>query len=296
MKPIRVKERTTGRIITEKVYGDWMVKLLYGNSRKLLRNFLAKNAFVSALFGWWQKRGWTKKNISPFIKKYDVNVKEFEKSQFASFNDFFTRRLKKEARPLDKKSPALIPADGRYLFFPKISKDQLFPVKGHSLKLETLLKEAELAKIFDGGTMVVARLCPFDYHRFHFPVDGLASKAKLLNGPLYSVNPWALARCPSILIENKRYLTEIRSPSLGRVLMIEVGATCVGTVIQTYKEETFVHKGDEKGTFSFGASSLILLFEPNRLELDTDLLGSPYEIYCQMGQSLGSVKAQLTPF
>lgn len=288
MQPILVKDRKTGQIIEEQVFGDFAVKLLYGNSSSILREFLSKNPFVSRFYGWWQRGFWTKSSIQKFIQKYGLNTAEFEKQDFASFDEFFTRHLKEECRPLafgDK--VAVMPADARYRFFPSINGKEIFSIKGRGMALRDLLQDEILAEQFEGGSMVIARLCPVDYHRFHFPLSGKASPARLIPGPLYSVNPWALCCQPSILCENKRMVTTLENSHFGKVAYIEVGATCVGSIHQTYEANKIVAKGQEKGYFSFGGSCLILLFEKDRISFDADLCGSSLEIYCQMGQSLG---------
>ena len=137
--------------------------------------------------------------------------------------------------------------------------------------------------------MVMGRLCPSDYHRFHFPCDCTPGPARLINGWLFSVNPWAVRRNVHIFTQNKRAVTELDSKPFGKVLMVEIGATSVGSIQQTYTPGIPQLKGAEKGYFEFGASSLILLFPPGSLTLAPDLLSiSPHlEIRCLMGQELG---------
>lgn len=290
MDPILVKDRKTGQILEEQVFGAFAVRILYGKTKSLLREFICKNAFVSHFYGWWQKRPWTKSTVKKFIDKYHINKQEFTKENFSSFNDFFTRHLKEECRPITfGEKVAVMPADARYRFFPHIEQETVFKVKNNHMSLAKLLQDADLASTFEGGSMVIARLCPVDYHRFHFPVSGKASKARVVQGALYSVNPWALKCCPSVLYENKRALTLIENPHFGTVAYIEVGATCVGTIHQTYDSEKEILKGQEKGYFSFGGSCLILLFQKDKIVFDEDLASSEGEIYCQMGQSLGRV-------
>jgi phosphatidylserine decarboxylase len=147
-----------------------------------------------------------------------------------------------------------------------------FYVKGQEFDLGAFLQEEAWGKRYSEGSMVIVRLCPTDYHRFHFPIGGKAFQTQPIKGTLYSVNPVALARRLSILWENKRVVTEIESDDFGTVSMIEVGATCVGTIHQTYQPDTIVKKGDEKGYFSFGGSCIVLLFEKGRIEFETDLV------------------------
>ena len=155
--------------------------------------------------------------------------------------------------------------------------------------LETLLQDAALAKRFREGSLILSRLCPVDYHRYHFPVGGVAGSPKQINGPLFSVNPIALRQNIRIFTENKRAVTEIDSPEFGKVLMLEVGATCVGSFEYTYKPGP-VTKGQEKGYFKFGGSSTITIFEPNRIVLADDLVENSLkntELYAKIGDLMG---------
>ena len=138
--------------------------------------------------------------------------------------------------------------------------------------------------------MVIARLCPTDYHRFHFPVSGLPQNSQPIEGPLFSVNSLALSQRFSTLWENKRAMTQIESEEFGSVCMVEIGATCVGTIHQTFCPNRPVNKGDEKGYFSFGGSCVILLFEKGRIRFDADLVANSrqnLETRCLFGTSIG---------
>lgn len=297
MDKITFIDRITGRKEVEKVYGERFLKLLYDHKNaffsKCLLALTAKNPFASALFGWWQRQRWTARNIAPFIQKYGVDAQEFqnEVADFHSFNDFFIRRLKAEARPLAPgENVAIIPADGRYLFYPDIDAAEGFIVKGQKFQLADLLLNESLAAAYKHGTMVLARLCPTDYHRFHFCCDCLPSPSLQINGWLYSVNPMALRKNIAIFTENKRTISQLATKTFGTIIAVEIGATAVGTIVQTYTPNQPYRKGDEKGYFSFGGSSLILLFPPNTIQLDSDLIAATtqgLEIKCLMGQSLG---------
>ena len=141
--------------------------------------------------------------------------------------------------------------------------------------------------------MAIARLCPSDYHRFHFPCDGIPAKPRLINGLLYSVNPIALKKNVSILSENKRMITEIETDHFGTVLYIEIGATSVGSIRQTYTPDLKVKKGDEKGYFEFGGSCIALLFEKGRVTFDADLTANTQkgiETKANFGETLGTAQ------
>ena len=151
-----------------------------------------RNPLFSALYGWWQKQPITKRKIAPFIKNFHIDTSEFldDPTTFRSFNDFFIRKLKPSARPfsLDPKM-AIIPADGRYYFYQNIKEADGFLVKGEKFDLHSLLQDDPLAHRYAHGSMVLARLCPTDYHRYHFPCDCIPGPTRFINGWLYSVNP-----------------------------------------------------------------------------------------------------------
>jgi phosphatidylserine decarboxylase len=210
---------------------------------------------------------------------------------FNSFNDFFIRKLKPEARPIAEGDLiSILPADARYLFYQDLSQLDGFLVKGQRFCLKELLQDEALAGRYEGGSMVLARLCPTDYHRFHFPVDCIPGEPKLINGYLYSVNPIALKQNIDIFTMNKRVVTELETQHFGTIQFIEVGATNVGSINQTFTPHSPCYKGSEKGYFSFGASSLVLLFEPGCIVFDNDLIEATLhniEMLGLMGQSMG---------
>lgn len=298
-EPIFYVDRMTGTLCEEKVYFGELIAFLYGRSfwsRLLGRLFLygiARADLLSALFGWWNRQGWTRRKIAPFIKKYQVDPSEFADpiDSFASFDAFFTRKLKSESRPAVTDSRvALIPADARYLCYQNMQSAEGFLVKGQKFSLREFLQDDALAERYAEGALVIARLCPTDYHRFHFPFDCTAGNPRQINGYLYSVNPIAIRQNIHIFSQNKRCITQLESSLFGQVLFVEVGATNVGSIHQTYVPETVQPRGAEKGFFSFGASTLVLLFEPGKIKIAEDLLANSargVEVRCLWGQSLG---------
>lgn len=303
MVQIQYIDRQTRQQGTEEVYGGQSIKWLYKGMpsstkggrkpRPRIVDIIARLPILSILYGWWQNQPWTKRKVIPFIRKFGIDTSEFLNTpeSFRSFNDFFIRKLKREARPIPTgKDLAVIPADGRYRFIPHIEDAEGFIVKGQKFCLKDLLGSSTLAEEYAQGSMVMARLCPTDYHRFHFPCNGVPSESTVINGSLYSVNPLALGKNIDIYTQNKRAITTIESPEFGKVLYIEVGATNVGTIHETYTPNTPYEKGDEKGYFSFGGSALLILFQPNKIRFEQDLLdlsGIGLEVLCRMGQPLG---------
>lgn len=292
---IEYVDRKTGQRCTEKVYGEKLLQLLYGEGMwtrlfsYTLLPLLAHFSFFSHLYGWFQKRAASRSKVEPFIQEYGVDRSEFENKNFTSFNDFFIRKLKTECRPIvEGEKRAGLPADGRYLVYPSF---ETFCVKHTTFTLETFLQDEVLARRFSEGSLLIARLCPVDYHRFHFPCDGVAGEARAIQGPLYSVNPIALKQRIAILTQNKRVITEIETDAFGTVLYVEIGATAVGTVKQTFQPNERVKKGAEKGYFEFGGSCLVLLFEKGVIEFDRDLIRNTergLETLCRFGDSMGT--------
>ena len=145
--------------------------------------------------------------------------------------------------------------------------------------------------------MAIVRLCPSDYHRFHFPCDCVPGQTRLINGWLYSVNPLAIKNNLDIFTQNKRTLCELETNRFGKILYLEIGATNVGSIQQTYEPFEKQPKGAEKGYFEFGGSSLILLFAKGMIQFDQDLLDATeagLEMRCLMGQQMGVAADSLT--
>lgn len=290
MEPIRYFNRHTGTIQTEEVYGEGFLRWTYGHPLGAISlNAFVKRPFFSA---WYGRRMSTLKSaarVAPFIAKYGLDPTEFADApdSFRSFNEFFYRRLKPAARPVDPDEASVVfPADGRHLGFQCASAIGGVFVKGQKFDLAELLGDADLASKYADGTLVLSRLCPVDYHRFHFPGAGTPGDTRLIEGPLFSVSPIALRKRLSYLWTNKRTITPLQTEHFGTVLLLEIGATCVGTIRQTYSPGSPVEKGDEKGYFAFGGSSTITIFEPGTVTLEQDLAGHSSrqtELYAKVG-------------
>ena len=279
----------------EQVYGAAWMRWTYCNPiGRLALETLVKRPVFSRWYGWRMNRPGSRGKVLPFIRDFGLDVNEFADppESFRTFNEFFYRRFKPGARPIDADPAAVVfPADGRHLGFPDASKIEGVFVKGQRFDLPRLLGNTKLAARYEHATVVLSRLCPVDYHRFHFPLAGKPSGTILLNGPLYSVNPIALRRKLAYLWENRRTLAMLATEKFGTVLVLEIGATNVGSIVQTYRSGTTVAKGDEKGYFRFGGSSTLMLFEPGRVRLADDLIEqsrNQCELYARVGDRLGT--------
>ncbi len=293
-EPICFFNRYTQTLETERIYGEKWLRWSYETPLgRLAVAALLKRAWFSHWYGWRMNRPISARKVLPFIIDYGLDTEEFARDPlgFSSFNQFFYRALKKEARPIAPGDDvAVFAADGRHLAFSDVDAADGFYVKGMKFTLAALLGDESLAQTFAGGGMVISRLCPVDYHRFHFPVGGTPSDPRLINGCLFSVNPIALRRNAGYLVQNKRAVTLIASSRFGRVAMLEVGATCVGSIKNLFPAGRSVEKGAEKGFFTFGGSCVITIFEKGRIRFSEDVVTQSsrhVETYARMGDVLG---------
>jgi len=272
MQEIHYINNSTGKEEIEKVPGNGFLNFLYGGNPlgKMSLWLMVKRKFFSVAFGKYMSSSLSKSKIKPFIEKHKIDLSEYEKTSFEHFNEFFYRKIKKSARPIGK--GVVSPADGRVLVFPTISDTQKFYVKGSEFNLSTFLQDDDLANKFTNGSMLIVRLAPVDYHRYHFPVDGVPGQNKKIKGDYYSVSPIALRQKVEIFLQNKREYCVVKSDDYGKVLICDIGATLTAGIHQTYEANKQVKKGHEKGFFSFGGSTLIVLFEPKKVHFSQKLI------------------------
>ena len=293
-KPIKYIDRETGQVQIENVYGEKWLDWLYHNPvGEATLWTIAKRKIVTSLYGDQMEKPASADKIVPFIEEYDVDITIAQKQNFKSFNDFFIRQLKPEARPIVSDSLAVAsPADGKILAYENVSNSDFY-IKGFRFNVDSFLDNTELAKKYKDGSMIVFRLAPPDYHRYHFPLSGITASSNIkIDGDYYSVNPLALRKKAEIFWLNKREYGIIKSPIFDDVIMVEVGATMVGSMIQTYTSTT-VKKGQEKGYFKFGGSTVVLLFEKDQIKIDADLLtntANSLETTIKMGEQIAIKK------
>lgn len=279
---------------------DKILKLLYSSvpGRLVLKPLV--HPIISRIGGYCLNSPLSSLFIRPFIHSAGISLKGCERPAggfYRSFNAFFTRTLEEDARPFHQEPEVLCsPCDGLLSAYP-ISMERHFTVKHTDYTLARLLRDEKLARRYAGGTALVFRLTVSDYHRYSYIDSGLRSPYRRIKGVLNTVNPAAAASRP-IYKENTREYSLLRSRSFGTVLMMAVGAMMVGTIVNHHRDYTSldVFRGQEQGYFSFGGSTLILLFEPESVKIDGDILRNTsldIETKVTMGESIGRASAHV---
>lgn len=267
---------------------DKFLKKLYGTvcGRTAVR--ILTLPAISKLGGRILNSGISKFAISPFIAKNHIDMSEYEKQDYESYNDFFTRRIKKKRRPVNMSDDILIsPCDGK-LSVSRIDKDSVFTIKNSSYTVESLLRNKKLAKDFGGGYCFIYRLTVDDYHRYCYVDNGLKSRNFHIPGKLHTVNPAALDFA-DVYKENSREYTVMRTENFGDIVQMEVGAMMVGKIVN-YDDKGRVRRGEEKGYFEFGGSTVIVLVKRNTVSVRMDILKNMkdgYETKVKMGEDVG---------
>ena len=223
--------------------------------------------------------------IRPFIRRNRLDLTEYENEEYGSFNAFFIRQKREAFRRIDSNREHLIsPCDG-FLTVHRVSADSRFQIKGIEYSLEGLLADAALARRFEGGYCFIFRLTPRNYHRYCY-IDGGTKEAQVvLPGVLHCVRPVACDRYP-VYMQNSREYALIHTENLGDVVQMEVGAMLVGRICN-HPVDSAVRRGQEKGYFQFGGSTIVALFEKGRIAPD-ERMCSDEEVPVRMGEKIGT--------
>ena len=290
---IQFIDRKTKELITETPPAEGLLRFLYDNPfGKTALLPLAKRKFISDYYGRKMYQPSSTKKIESFVKQLNIDLSESQKSlsEFTSFNDFFYRKLKPNARPIEDGFVA--PGDGKLLAFENISDVAHFFVKGRKFTLSAFLNDVHLDETYKNASLIILRLAPNDYHRFHFPYAGVPSEITQIKGSYFSVSPIALANnFAKVFCENKREFCTLKTKDKGSVLIAPVGATMVGSILETYTPHKDVNKGDEMGYFAFGGSTIVLLVDKDKITIDADILENTKnrrETFVKMGEKIGS--------
>jgi phosphatidylserine decarboxylase len=264
-------DRASGNKVTESIMGDKALRFAYETLLgRTLWPVLFGSRTISALMGRRYDSPKSRGDIAKLVAIPGCRADEAERppSEYSSFNEFFTRRLRPGARPLGDGMTS--PADGRLRLYLGADADTPFPLKGATRSLRKVFDDAAPAGLYD---IAVFRLAPVDYHRFHFPCDCTTpDPVRIVPGKYHSVNPIALLKHPDVYADNERQIVKCRA-AFGDFYLVDVGAFGVGTIVQTYSGERH-SKGDEKGYFKFGGSTVILVTRAGAVKFDDDLVGN----------------------
>ena len=242
---------------------------------------------ISKALGAFLDTGLSRHLVKPFVKSAKLDLSDYPERSYGSFNDFFTRTVREGRRPVDMDPHTLIaPCDGKLTVYP-ITADGLFDIKHSVYSVADLLRNDTLAAEFEGGTCLIFRLTPDDFHRYSFPDQGKVLETNVLPGVLHTVRPLAFRRYP-VFSENAREYALLETANFGKVIQMEVGALFVGRIVN--HPLTVFTRGQEKGKFEFGGSTVILLLQKDAAILDEELLDNTrngYESIVRLGMAIG---------
>ena len=289
-----------------------MNKFTYWQRAKVAFQYIMPQLYLTQLAGWFAQQKWgavTHFVIKAFAKKYNVDMSEAKKENFSdyeSFNQFFIRELKGDARKINENPTALcLPADGRVSQIGHIDDERLLQAKGHFFSLSDLLAgDEELVNTFKNGEFATIYLSPRDYHRVHMPCDATLRKMIYVPGDLFSVNPFLAEHVPNLFARNERVIC-VFDTAFGPMVQILVGATITASMstvwagvinpprtgevkVWTYQGDSAIKltKGQEMGAFQLG-STVINLFPANSVTLAEHL---EVDVPVRMGEILATMK------
>lgn len=277
-----------GNVIENTTGQDKMLDFLYTNplGRILLKPLVQPG--LSRLSGKFLDSPLSAGLISSFIESNDIDMSDYKKGHYHSFNQFFTRKIIDGKRPIDESYEILIsPCDCKATVY-KINDNTTFSIKHTEYTLRSLLRSRKLAEKFRGGYLYVLRLTVDDYHRYIYPVTGRQSKNYRIEGSFHTVNPIANDYLP-VYKENTREYTVIRTEEFGDIIQMEVGALLVGKIVN-HKQSAGVVRGEEKGYFEYGGSTIVLVTQKNAVAPRADLLANTangYETKVLQGHAIG---------
>lgn len=283
-----VVDRTTGKESWDRpsVSQRFLYRSLFG--RFLLKILISP--WISKLSGAYMNCRISKIHIRRFVKKNDIQLEEYEEKKYSSFNDFFTRKIKKERRPIELDPKIFIsPCDAKLSVY-KINETSIFEIKGSFYTISDLLEDDSLASLYKNGYCLVFRLGVTDYHRYGYIDDGYQEKSVNIKGIFHTVHPISLEKY-NFFKKNHRIYTMLHTINFGEVVQVEVGAMMVGRIKNHYQQYSF-KKGEEKGYFMFGGSTIVLLIK-DILKIDEDILYQSQnnkEITVRYGERIGCLK------
>ena len=274
--PLPVWDRQSGKLFNE--FMDDHPSTYETHPRHSLTQWLESQPLYDWMLAAYQNTHRSARQIEPFIRRHHIDMAEFKPVAYRSFAEFFDREFKPEARSFPEALDTMGAfAEARYLAWERLTADQRFPVKGHSLSAEHILGSAAWARPFIGGPVVLARLSPMDYHHVHYPDDGVTLTQARLGRRLWTVNWHALLNQDDILFTNERQINQLQTRHFGRLAFVEVGAMSVGRIVQVHPLDRPFARGAEKSVFKFGASAVVVFGEEGAWRPTDDLLAHTSE-------------------
>jgi len=270
---------------------ETVLRFLYGTTlgRLLLKPLILPP--VSRLAGCLLSSPLSKPLIPLFVKKHSIDLSQFTKNEFHSYNEFFSRVIDPALRPVDETPTHFIsPCDCKLTVLP-VTANGVFTLKHTDYTVSSLLRNHVLAQEFLGGYALIFRLTVDDYHRYCYVADGTPSAPVKISGVFHTVNPIANDHFP-VYKENTREYTILHTDTFGDLLLMEVGALLVGKIVN-HPVTHPVKRGQEKGYFQFGGSTIVILVKKNVLEIDNDILENSakgIETIVRLGEKIGVAK------
>lgn len=283
-----IKNRKGEIIVTNKKQNK-LLKLLYGSVGGRIMLKLLTAPALSRAAGKFMDSRLSKPLIKRFIRSSGIDTSQYVMYNFPSYNAFFTRSVKPEMRPVDMTPQHLIsPCDSKLSVY-RIDRKSIFRIKGSRYRISDLIDHKFLADRFNGGLCLIFRLEVDDYHRYCYIDSGVKTGNTFIEGVLHTVNPIALEKY-NIYKRNSREYTLIHTDNFGDVIQVEVGAMMVGRICN-HDEAGPVKRGQEKGMFEFGGSTIVVLLEKGKASIDKDILKNSaegYETIVKYGEKIGT--------
>jgi phosphatidylserine decarboxylase len=291
---VQVYDRKRGVVYDEPQYGERRLHLLYETTfGRLLLGAIFARRWYSSLNAIRDKSSYSAGKIQPLIDRFSIDMSDYPEQSYASYDSFITRKIDPAKRPIAEHPNALIAvADSRLLAY-SVTSDGRIAVKQSSYTITELLRDRDLAAAYNEGTCLVFRLGTEDYHRYCFADDGEVLRTNSINGVLHSVQPISSKRYKAFS-ENHREYSVIETANFGTVVTVEVGALLVGKIHN--HDVTSCRRGQEKGYFSLGGSSILILLKPGTVTIDSDITEyslKQIETKVRLGEKVGEkVQAQ----
>jgi phosphatidylserine decarboxylase len=278
----------------EKVFQSAQMHTLYGTQYgKFLMEYFLSRRWFSRLYGAYYDTARSQSMIADFIRDFDIKMEEFEEVSYKTFNEFFVRKFRPGAREFGETAGSM-PAfcEGRYLGLQAAAESLKISVKARQVSVSEIIAHPKWQSTFTGGPLLVARLAPIDYHRFHFMDEGVVHDHYRIQGRFHSVNPIAYQQKNDILWTNERQVSILETKNFGWMAYVEVGALAVGRIVQTHTGAAF-KRGEEKGYFQFGGSTIVVIGEPGRWSPEEIILDNTkrgVETLVELGQKIAQAQ------